>query len=315
MRLPNFASSRTKTIVHALQAFMIFLGWVLTIAVFTRDGANDGRTIWYFIMCWISVPALIYLTAVPMWPRLRRFGNIYAFVLLDGIFALLWFTAWVAVASYVGSGKGKGKDGDDDKDNKDDKDKNEKGGCDAFAYGSPAKCKLSTGTVVLGVFICLIFVLTTYLSFRNMRQYRQSGTMPYDGSDPTFAAHSQAAFSSNPTHEFDEEDDRDTEFRTGRFPATQGSSSLSGRRDEDEYALLQQSELDDIGTHGGRPVPAYDPTANNNNNNNNNNISSTLNEFPPSQVPASGSTLHDYDTSYGGAYGGRQPSNEYGYNR
>jgi hypothetical protein len=50
MRLPQFDSARTKGILHAVQGFVIFLGWALTIAVFTRDGPNDGRTAWYFAM-------------------------------------------------------------------------------------------------------------------------------------------------------------------------------------------------------------------------------------------------------------------------
>lgn len=50
MKLPHVNLSRTKTILHALQAFIIFLGWAMTIAVFTRDGPTDGRTVYYFIM-------------------------------------------------------------------------------------------------------------------------------------------------------------------------------------------------------------------------------------------------------------------------
>lgn len=89
-----------------------------------------------------------------MWPRARRFGNAYAFAVLDILFTILWFAAWVAVASYVAAGKSAGSsDKDDNKDDDKDKDKKEKSGCDAFGYGSPGKCKLSTGTVVLGVVI------------------------------------------------------------------------------------------------------------------------------------------------------------------
>lgn len=85
-----------------------------------------------------------------MWPRTRRFGNPYAFAALDGLFTLLWFAAWICIASYVAAGKS-AKPDDNDKDKN--KDKEEKSGCDAFGYGSPGKCKLSTGTCILGVFI------------------------------------------------------------------------------------------------------------------------------------------------------------------
>lgn len=117
----------------------------------------DGPTAngYFASQCWISIPALIYLAAVPMWPRTRRFGNPYAFAALDGLFTLLWFAAWICIASYVAAGKAAK---NDNKENKDDKGKRaekeeEKSGCDAFGYGSPAKCRLSTGTCILGVFV------------------------------------------------------------------------------------------------------------------------------------------------------------------
>lgn len=92
--------------------------------------------------------------------------------------------------------------------------------------------------------------------------------------DPTFDAQTKAAFSSNPPQDFDEED----EFRSGR--AGDGPSHYPNDRDED-YALLQQSEVDDTGgSHHSAVQGAYDPTASN-----------------------AGSVMHDYDTSYGGAYG------------
>lgn len=87
-----------------------------------------------------------------MWPRLRKFGNPYAFAAVDGIYSIFWFSAWIAVATYVGGGKSKGAS-QQDEDDDDDKDKEKKSGCDAFAYGSAAKCELSTGTVILGVII------------------------------------------------------------------------------------------------------------------------------------------------------------------
>ncbi|KKZ68520.1 hypothetical protein EMCG_05804 [[Emmonsia] crescens] len=286
---------RVKMLLHALQGFVVFLGWALTIAVLTQKGGTDGRTAYYFALCWFTVPALIYLAAVPLWPRTRKFGNAYAFAAVDVLFSILWFASWVAVASYVAAGKIAGDDDDDDKEQK------EVSGCDAFKFGTPTKCNLSTGTIVLGVVIFLLFVATSYMSIRNLIEYRLSGTMPYEGSDPTFAAHSKAAFSSNPAHDFDEEDDRDAEFRSGRrsTEAIGGpSSSLGYRRDpDDEYALLHNNEGDDMGgPHGvAAPPPLYDPTRDNG-------ASST-----PLPRPGSGDTnnnyLHDYDTSYGGAYG------------
>lgn len=113
------------------------------------------------------------------------------------------------------------------------------------------------------------------MSFRNVMHFRRTGTLPDACSDPTFAAQSKAAFSSNPAQDFDEEED---DFRSGR-PGM--ASSVRSDRDED-YALLHQSEADDL-THPGRSglSSGYDPTA-----------------------PTSVGTLHEFnDTGYGGAYG------------
>lgn len=135
-------------------------------------------------------------------------------------------------------------------------------------------------------------------------EYRRTGTMPYDGSDPTFAAHAQAAFSNAAPHDFDDDDDRDAESRTGRYHG----GPPSRQNDEDAYALLHNSEVDDLGPHGShRPPPSYDPTASN------------VSSLPPrlSPIPPAGSSLSDYDTSYGGAYGGHRSevSGDYSYNR
>lgn len=130
------------------------------------------------------------------------------------------------------------------------------------------------GTNAYGHSYSLLFVLTAWMSWRNVMHFRRTGTLPDAVSDPTFAAQTKAAFSSNPAHDFEEDD-----FRSGRG----GGVAPSSRADRDEdYALLQQSEVDDLGNrtamHGG-----YDPTA-----------------------PQSGGMLHDYNThttGYSGAHG------------
>lgn len=75
---------------------------------------------------------------------------------MDCLYALLWFTAWVCVASYVAQGKAEGKS-DNDNDNKDNKDSDSnKSGCDAWKYGSASKCNISTATVIIGVVILYV---------------------------------------------------------------------------------------------------------------------------------------------------------------
>ncbi|KAB8078463.1 hypothetical protein BDV29DRAFT_152789 [Aspergillus leporis] len=281
---PSMNPGRTKNIIHGVQGFIIFLAWACTIAVFTKGGGIDGRSAWYWALCWFSIPGLIYLVAVPMWPRARRFGNVYAFATVDFLYTLLWFTAWICIASYVAQGKSEGKS-DKDKD----KDSDKKTGCDNWKYGNASKCKISTATCIMGVVIFLLFVVTAFMSFRNVMHFRRTGTLPDAVSDPTFAAQSKAAFSSNPAHDFEEEED---DFRSGRAGGM--GSSVRSDRDED-YALLHQSEADEFGNPSGRSAMhgAYDPTAS-----------------------TGGSVLHDYNasnTSYGGAHGQHYaPPSEWG---
>ncbi|KAJ5223500.1 hypothetical protein N7468_008042 [Penicillium chermesinum] len=283
MPLPRLSGGnlgRTKNIIHFSQAFIIFIAWALTIAIWTKGGGVDGRTVFYWVLCWISVPGLIYLTAVPMWPRARRFGNVYAFATVDILYAIFWFSAWVCLASYVAQGKSLGKSTTDSKDSDKSSTKTSRSadktiraaqsttssppsGCDNWHYGDSTKCKLSTATTIIGVIIL---------------------HPPRCCLRPNLRRPSKAAFSSNPAHDFEEDEE---DFRSGRA----GMGSSINDRDED-YALLQQSEADDMGSHAGRSAlhGAYDPTE------------------------SGGSVMHDYNsTGYGGAHGQHYvpPSEQY----
>ena len=50
MRLQQDSLTRTKNIIHAAQAFLILLAWILTIAVYITSGPSDGRTSWFFAL-------------------------------------------------------------------------------------------------------------------------------------------------------------------------------------------------------------------------------------------------------------------------
>lgn len=50
MKLPLFLVQKGKNYIHGFQAFVIFLAWALTIAVFTKTGKTDGRTKYYFAL-------------------------------------------------------------------------------------------------------------------------------------------------------------------------------------------------------------------------------------------------------------------------
>ncbi|EXJ62694.1 hypothetical protein A1O7_03132 [Cladophialophora yegresii CBS 114405] len=268
MRLQLDQFGKIKHFIHFGQAGILFLCWVLTIALLTRSGSTDGRVGWYFALCWLTIPILIYQVMVPMWSRARRFANVYAFASLDSFSVLLWLSAWAAVASYVSSGKGKG-------------DNEGKSGCDNFKYGSPGRCKLSEAVIVFGVFEMVLFITTAFISFRAVMTFKRTGMMPENlpagssgmGGKNDFSAQTRDDFSSNMRND---DDDLEDHPGGGRQEYAYQKPSL-----DDAYAPIHQNDHDIDIAH----LPAQTPT-------------SPLNH--------SGLGIHDYDTSYNpGVYAGR----------
>lgn len=217
---------------------------------------------------------------VPMWPRVRRFSNLYAFATLDVLAVVFWLSAWAAMASYVGEGKGKGDNEDEDA-----------SGCDNFKFGSPARCRISEGITAIGVIIMLAFIGTAYLSFQAVMRYRQTGEMPSPpvGND-NLAKQTQDAFSSSMRNDDPFEDHQDH-----LDPRQGGASGYGPARvsDEDEYAPLQNNEPD------FSQVPPTQPAG-------------------PLSYNTSSPAMQDYETSYSGAYGKHTADDDYnpgGYNR
>jgi translocation protein SEC72 len=211
---------------------------------------------------------------VPMWSRARRFSNVYAFAALDAFSVVLWLSAWAAMASYVGDGKGKGEN-------------DKASGCDNFKFGSPARCKISQGIIILGVILMLTFAGTAFVSFKAVMHYKRTGEMPNPsmGND-NIAKQTQDAFSSNLRNDdpFDDNQE-DADARQGGRPGY----GPTRRSEDDEYAPLQHNDHDDLSQ--AQPTQPAGP----------------LGYGGPSEGP-----MHDYDTSYSGAYGKQTPGGRYG---
>ncbi|KIW10254.1 hypothetical protein PV08_11216 [Exophiala spinifera] len=274
MRLQLDQHGKIKTYIHIAQTAVLALAWVLTIALLTRGGTTDSRVGWYFGLCWLTIPILIYLVMVPMWSRARRFANVYAFACVDGLAVVLWLSAWAAVASYVVAGKGKGdkKDGSS--------------GCDNFKYGTPGRCKLSETIIVFGVFEMLLFIATTFFSLRTVMVFKRTGMMPdnaqrypgavsHDDKPDDFSAQTQDAFSTS----MRPDEDLDDEERTGGRGRHPEYAYQKPGYDDDQYAPLHQQEQEDI-VH----------------------MQSVL---PQSPLDHSGLGIQDYNTAYTG-YGNQQ---------
>ncbi|KAI9840270.1 MAG: hypothetical protein M1837_001805 [Sclerophora amabilis] len=231
MKIPLSYMQKGKTAAHVIQALLIFIAWAITIAVFVSKDPTDGRTKYYFAMCWFSIPALVYLIMVPMWPRARRFSNVYAFAAVDALFTILWFAAFVSVATWnsagikAGAKKKKVKDGE--------------GSCKTFGFGSERRCNLSKVTVGIGGLIFGLFVITTAISVYGVIHYRKHGYLPgaSDQNDPnSIEAQTKDAFSTGDHH-----DNESSNLGPGTY------------QEDDEYALLHSTENEE-GTHPGRKV-------------------------------------------------------------
>lgn len=239
MRIPQSYIQKCKTVAHVFQAIFIFIGGCITLAVFTKDGTTGGASKWYFALCFLTIPALIYLVMVPMWTRAIRFANAYAFVAVDVLYTIFWFSAFIAIAFWNSKGIRQGAI-----DKKIDKNS---GNCTTFAYGPEGKCKLSRATFGFGVVIWILFVITSCISAYYLVKFRKTGEIPGLKTDPHQAAggieaQTKDAWSAD-THEIDHPNDVEDETRTER----------GGNQEEDEYALLHSTDTDE-GRHPGRPL-------------------------------------------------------------
>ncbi|KAF1983423.1 hypothetical protein K402DRAFT_306669, partial [Aulographum hederae CBS 113979] len=247
MRISPKGVQRAKVTAHAIQALCIFIAACLTIAVFTKSGGTDGRSKFFFAMCFLSVPALIYLAMVPLWERSKKFAIPIGILTVDVLYTILWFAAVIAVATWNASGTKKGAE--------DRKLKASEGNCSTFAYGSASKCNTSKASVGFGFIIFILFAFTTAISVYMLRkrgdlpseQHPKPFHNPTPSDDPEAGA--KGAWSSdtneidNPFHgEGDAESDDGTRTERG------------GNQEEDEYALLNNSAETDDGRHPGRPV-------------------------------------------------------------
>ncbi|KAG4442176.1 hypothetical protein IFR05_002334 [Cadophora sp. M221] len=139
---------KIKMFVHIAQSAFILVAWAVEIAVFKGADKIDGRPGWFFGLCFLTIPAIIYLTMTPRFPRTRKLANPYAMACVDGLFCILWISAFASQASYNSSGKCKG------------------------------ACGISKAVVGLGVFIWLFWIVTTFMSLYGVVYYKREGYLP-----------------------------------------------------------------------------------------------------------------------------------------
>ncbi|OAQ77223.1 chaperone-binding protein [Purpureocillium lilacinum] len=164
--------------LHSFQIILSFTVWCLEIATFVaKDAKIVGNNAWTFSVCFLSIPAWIYLIMTPRFSRARKFAEPHAMLVVDLLFTIIWLSAFATQAAYNTSGLcGKG-------------------------------CSLSKAIVALGVFITLFFAGSTVVSAYTLQYYKFHGTLPgYDtrkirGGDNNNIDPDKAAFSMAPHDE------------------------------------------------------------------------------------------------------------------
>lgn len=100
------------------------------------------------IVCWISIPFIVYLAVVPIWSRAAIVAKALYFAIADVLITIFWLSAFASVLSWNNSGILQG--------TIDKKIPKNEASCKNFAYGSEKKCKLSYSASSLGVVILYV---------------------------------------------------------------------------------------------------------------------------------------------------------------
>lgn len=196
MGLPEFewhpeSVPSLKLGLHIAQIVLAFVVFALEISVFRDDKAEIvGNNGWTFGVCFLSIPAWIYLCMAPRFPRTRKLANPTVMAIVDGVYAVFWLSGFASQAAYNSA--------------------NQCGGA----------CGRSKGIVGLGFIIFLLFCATTVLSIYSVKYHEWNGRLPgYEhpsaggqNIDPDKAAfstnmHDEEAYAHIPMNDQDDHDD------------------------------------------------------------------------------------------------------------
>lgn len=139
---------RIKNVLHGAQAFCVLVGGILDIVFLVKGDHGSGATTFYIILCFLTIPALVYNGLTLMFVRSRAWGHAYAFAVLDIVFAILWLSAMASVAAA-----------------------NSTGFCTDV-------CSVTKTMVGFAFFVFFFFALTSVISLKNAAYYRAHGSLP-----------------------------------------------------------------------------------------------------------------------------------------
>ncbi|KAG6033164.1 hypothetical protein E4U41_006979 [Claviceps citrina] len=143
---------KAKLGLHCAQILLAVIAWCMELAVFAgKDAKVVGNNGWAFGVFFLTIPAWLYLIMTPRFGRTRKWAEPHVMLAVDVAFTVIWLSAFAAQAAYNTSGLcGKA-------------------------------CNISKGVVALGIFVCLLFGATTFVSAYTLTYWRFHGSLPgYD---------------------------------------------------------------------------------------------------------------------------------------
>ncbi|KAK6075677.1 chaperone-binding protein [Seiridium cupressi] len=227
--------------LHCAQILLGFVIFILEIVLFRSDNATiNGNNGWPFGLCFLSLPACVYLMMAPRWKRTQKIAQPHAMLMIDCIFAILWLSAFASQAAYN------------------------------TANSCGDGCKVSKAIVGIAFFEILFWAASTFLSAYTLKYYRFHGNLPgYDNIarkgghqniDPDKAAFSMAPHDEEayaPVNADDHDDHSSTPYNADSYTSRPMFDSETDYRPHS----TTPSHDNPFGDHGYRPhstTPSHD---------------------------------------------------------
>ncbi|KAH8663994.1 hypothetical protein BX600DRAFT_381072 [Xylariales sp. PMI_506] len=190
----------TKLGMHIMQVILGFVIFILEIILFRADNSVvNGNNGWPFGLCFLCVPAWIYLIMSPRWKRSQKLAEPHTMLAVDAIFTIFWLSAFASQAAYN------------------------------TANSCGSACSVSKAIVAFAFFQILFWAASTVISGYTLRYYKFQGSLPgYDkvGSrsgqniDPDKAAFSMAPHDEEayaPIHGDDHDEHQSTPYNADSY--------------------------------------------------------------------------------------------------
>ncbi|KXJ93024.1 hypothetical protein Micbo1qcDRAFT_232667 [Microdochium bolleyi] len=223
-----------KLALHSGQAFLALIIFILEVVLFrAQDALIAGQNGWVLGLCFLSIPAWVYLAGAPRYERTRRIANPHAMTVVDCIWAIFWLSGFASQAAYN------------------------------TANMCGQACAVSKAIVGIAFFELLLWILSTAVSFFTLKYYHANGDLPgYEhldrgnaNIDPDKAAfsmapHDEEAYAPINNNEHDDHDDHRMPYNADAY------GSVNSHTSHNNNAMFDSDTA-----YGSRPNQQSDPFA------------------------------------------------------